>query len=392
MIQPVTAMFTRTLPSSLTRMMIEYLAAELDAAGAVPADWRTAFLAVPRHLFLPPQVWVDDERGTPQPLSCHDDPDRWLRVAYCNVPVLIQFDDGTTRWPDTSGEVCTSSASKPDLVLSMLAALDVHDGHTVLEIGTGSGYNAVLLAARLGAPSVTTVEIDPGLATSARAALAASGFPVTVLTGDGTQGYPANAPYDRVISTAAVRAGEFPYPWVAQTRPGGVIVTPMRTDFGGSVPLVRFTVHGEGTATGRVVGRVGFMAVRGQRTPDWTLDDLDPDDPTAELSTTTLKPWRVAENHNVRWAIGTRVPRCVWEHQPPTDDRAHHLLWLLDPTGGSWAVARYDGSRGPRQIRQHGPRRLWDEVEAAFRSWAAAGKPPVEQSQITITPESQTVS
>lgn len=90
--------------------------------------------------------------------------------------------------------MCTSSASKPDLVLSMLAALDVHDGHTVLEIGTGSGYNAALLAARLGAPSVTTVEIDPGLATSARAALVASGFPVTVLTGDGTQGYPANAP------------------------------------------------------------------------------------------------------------------------------------------------------------------------------------------------------
>jgi protein-L-isoaspartate O-methyltransferase len=375
-----------------TRMMIEHLVAELDAADAVPRDWRSAFLAVPRHLFLPPQVWVDDAWGTPQPLSCYEDLDRWLAVAYRNVPVLLQFDDGTTRWPDTSGEVCTSSASKPSLVLSMLDALDVHDGHTVLEIGTGSGYNAALLAARLGAPHVTTIEIDPGLASSARAALVASGFPVTVLTGDGTQGHRARAPYDRVISTAAVRVGELPYPWVAQTRPDGVIVTPMRTDFSGSVPLVRFTVHAGGTATGRVVGRVGFMAVRSQRTPKWTLDDLNPDDPTAELSTTTLKPWRVAENHDVRWAIGTRVPRCVWEHQPPTDNRQHHLLWLLDPTGGSWALARYDGSRGPRQIRQHGPRRLWTEVEAAFRSWAAAGKPPLERSQITITPESQTIS
>jgi protein-L-isoaspartate O-methyltransferase len=377
---------------TMTRMMIDHLVAELDAADAVPAVWRAAFLAVPRHLFLPPQVWVDDERGTPQPLSRHDDPDRWLAVAYRNVPVLLQFDDGTTRWPDTSGEMCTSSASKPELVLSMLDALDVRDGHTVLEIGTGTGYNAALLAARLGAPHVTTVEIDPGLASSARAALAASGLPVTVLTADGTQGHWAHAPYDRVISTAAVRVGELPYPWVAQTRPGGVIVTPMRTDFGGSVALVRFTVDAAGTATGRVVGRVGFMAVRSQRTPDWTLDGLDPDDPTAELSTTTLKPWRVAESHDVRWAIGTQVSRCVWEHQPPTDERTHHLLWLLDPTGGSWAVARYDGSRGPRQIRQHGPRRLWDEVEAAFRFWAATGKPPLEQSRITITPEGQTVS
>jgi protein-L-isoaspartate O-methyltransferase len=53
--------------------------------------------------------------------------------------------------------------------------------------GTGTGYNAALLAARLGAPNVTTVEIDPGLATAARTALDASGCPVTVLTGDGSQ-------------------------------------------------------------------------------------------------------------------------------------------------------------------------------------------------------------
>jgi hypothetical protein len=215
---------------------------------------------------------------------------------------------------------------------------------------------------------------------------------VTVVTGDGAQGHPAGEPYDRVIATAAVRVGEFPYPWVAQTRPGGVIVTPMRTDFGGSLPLVRFTVNDNGTATGRPVGRVGFMAVRSQRTPDWTLDRLDPEDPAAEVSTTTLKPWRVAENHHVRWAIGIRVPRCVWEHQPPTDDHKHHLLWLLDPAGGSWAVARYDDSCGPRQIRQHGPRCLWDEVEAAFRSWAVEGKPPLDRSQITITPDAQAVS
>ncbi len=373
-------------------MTIERLVAELDAADAVPVAWRAAFLAVPRHAFLPPQVWVDDEDGKPQPLSCDDDPDQWLETAYRNVPILIQFDDGTTRWPDTSGELCTSSASKPDLVLSMLAALEVHEGHTVLEIGTGTGYNAALLAARLGAPNVTTVEIDPGLATAARAALDASGCPVTVVTGDGVRGHPDRAPYDRVIATAAVRVGELPYSWVAQTRPGGVIVTPMRTDFGGSVPLVRFTVEDNGTATGRPVGRVGFMAVRDQRTPEWTLDHLDPQDPTAEVSTTTLKPWRVAENHDVRWAIGTRVARCVWEHQPPTEDQDHHLLWLLDPMGRSWAVARYDGSRNSRQIRQHGPRRLWDEVEAAFRCWAAAGKPPLDRSQITITPDSQTVS
>lgn len=372
-------------------MRIEQLAAELDAMNSVPATWRAAFLAVPRHCFLPPRFWVDNEHGEPRPVNYEDDPDQWLAWAYRNVPILIQFDDGRTTWPDTGGELCTSSASKPDLVLKMLASLIVDVGQRVLEIGTGTGYNAALMAARLGTPNVTTVEIDPGLAEAAQIALKDAGFPVTVITGDGTAGHSAGAPYDRVIATVAVRVGELPYAWVAQTRPGGVIVTPMRTDFGGAVALVRLTVGEDGTATGQPIGRVGFMAVRSQRTPEWTVDRLDPDDPDAELSTTTLKPWRVAESHDVRWAIGTRVPSCVWEHHPPDEDRDHHLLWLLDPSGGSWAVARYDGSPGPRQIRQQGTRRLWDEVEAAFRSWAAAGKPPIDSSWITISSTTQRV-
>jgi protein-L-isoaspartate O-methyltransferase len=370
---------------------IEQLAAELDAADKVPAAWRAAFLAVPRHHFLPSQIWVEDEHGTPQPLSRDHDPDQWLAAAYRNVPVLTQFDDGQTGWPDTSGELCTSSASKPGLVLSMLDALDVHHGHAVLEIGTGTGYNAALLAARLGAPNVTTLEIDPALADAARTALHACGFPVTVLTADGAHGHPERAPYDRVIATAAVRVGELPYPWITQTTPGGVIVTPMRTDFGGTVTLMRFTVGENGTATGRPVGRVGFMALRSQRTPQWSIDHLDPDDTNAEVSTTTVKPWRVAENHDVRWAIGTQVPSCVWEHQPPAHDQTHHRLWLLDPAGDSWALARYDGRPGVREIRQYGSRRLWDEVEAAFRCWATLGKPHLDQSRVTITASAQTV-
>ncbi len=217
-------------------MTIEQLAAELDAAGAVPVAWRAAFLAVPRHHFLPPQVSVDDDQGKPRPLSRDDDPDQWLESVYRNVPILIQFDDGQTVWPDTSGELCTSSASKPDLVLSMLAALDVHDGHTVLEIGTGTGYNAALLAARLGAPHVTTMEIHPVLADSARAALHATDLPMTVVTSDGAHGHPAGAPYDRVIATAAVRVGELPYPWVVSGNTSHPPMTANTTCCGCSTP------------------------------------------------------------------------------------------------------------------------------------------------------------
>lgn len=59
-------------------MTIEQLAAELDVAHAVPA----AFLGVPRHHFLPPQVWVDDDEGRPQPISRDADSDQWCQAAY----------------------------------------------------------------------------------------------------------------------------------------------------------------------------------------------------------------------------------------------------------------------------------------------------------------------
>jgi protein-L-isoaspartate O-methyltransferase len=68
---------------------------------------------------------------------------------------------------------------------AMLHSLDVREGMTVLEVGTGSGYNAALLATRLGDDAVTSIELDPALTQRARIALAATGHCPTVITGDG---------------------------------------------------------------------------------------------------------------------------------------------------------------------------------------------------------------
>ncbi|MGH8918047.1 MAG: protein-L-isoaspartate O-methyltransferase family protein, partial [Actinomycetes bacterium] len=79
----------------------------------------------------------------------------------------------------------------------VLTALQVAPGMRVLEIGTGTGYNAALLAHQLGAAHVVSVEIDPVVAEHARHALAATGYrAVSVITGDGAEGYPPGAPYD----------------------------------------------------------------------------------------------------------------------------------------------------------------------------------------------------
>ncbi|MGH3802650.1 MAG: methyltransferase domain-containing protein, partial [Pseudonocardiaceae bacterium] len=205
-------------PDGRLRVLVDQLT---DRSELTPA-WRASFLAVPRHQFIPDTIWLSNGRSL-TPLRRDEDPQGWLDRAYDRDFVVIQVDDGN---PDGDrGRDITSSASHPGVVAVMLAALDARPGMSVLEIGTGSGYNAALLAARLGAQHVATIEIDSQLASHARAALATTGFDrVTVITGDGAWGHPARAPYDRIISTAAVT--ELPYAWVAQTRPGGLVLTP----------------------------------------------------------------------------------------------------------------------------------------------------------------------
>jgi protein-L-isoaspartate O-methyltransferase len=140
----------------------------------------------------------------------------------------------------------------------------------VLEIGTGTGYNAAVLA-EAGA-IVTSVEIDPGLADAARLALDRAGYGgrVRVVTGDGEFGAPDGAPYDRVIVTAS--AHDVPYAWVEQTRDGGRIVLPYTGPHDKGALLV-LAVWG-GVAEGVGDGDAYFMPMRGQRLSQRELQSI----------------------------------------------------------------------------------------------------------------------
>ncbi|MEK8171377.1 methyltransferase domain-containing protein [Streptomyces sp. M19] len=118
----------------------------------------------------------------------------------------------------------SSSASAPGPVVRMLEDAQLADGMRVLEIGTGTGFHAGLLCARLGDRQVVTVDIDGALVDRARAALVRAGHAPTVRHADGAAGWPREAPYDRIISTCAIR--HVPPAWLAQTRTGGRILTP----------------------------------------------------------------------------------------------------------------------------------------------------------------------
>lgn len=117
------------------------------------------------------------------------------------------------------------SISQPLVVAHMCALLDVRPGDRVLDVGTGSGYHAAVLAALGG--RVWSIERDAELSALAARQLTAAGVAgVELLTGDGTLGHPAAAPYD-AINVAAAAAGAVPPALEEQLAPGGRLVLPV---------------------------------------------------------------------------------------------------------------------------------------------------------------------
>jgi protein-L-isoaspartate(D-aspartate) O-methyltransferase len=360
--------------------------------------WWPALAAVPRHKFIPETVWVKNPLYVPALVPVHreEDPARWLELAYSDDYVVTQVDDGRPDGPGLGGTMPTSSASSPVIVAVMLAALAAHPGHRVCEIGTGTGYHAALLAHRLGAGHVTSIEIDPDVAVHARKALSETGYgEVCAVTGDGALGYSPSAPYDRIIATAA--AHRIPYPWVEQTRPGGRILLPWSNSYTGA--LVALTVDEHGSASGVIVGESSFMCLREQRERRGSVATVVDDEgraheDRAELSGTDLHPYWVTADHGAQVAIGQRVPRCQWRYWPYDEKRAAGVLWLLDFESRSWAKLTHatpDASDAEFRVYQDGPRRLWDEVQAAHHWWVEQGRPGVDHWRFTVTPESQQI-
>ncbi|MEV7547871.1 methyltransferase domain-containing protein, partial [Streptomyces sp. NPDC089915] len=269
------------LPEDEQAAMRGLLASVREDLGAplTPA-WEDAFRAVPRHPFLPDTLWVGDDL---EECSRHDDPQAWLRHVYADDSVVTQVNDGQTAEPGDRWPSC--SASAPSIVFRMLDMLDVAPGHRVLEIGTGTGWNAGLLTHRLGPGQLTTIEVDQTLSAQAANRLKDAGLEPRVLCADGAQGHQDGGPYDRVLATCSVRT--IPPAWIAQTRPGGVILTPWESPWL-CYGLLRLTVDGQGTASGSFSPHAAFMLMRGQRTDLRIYRDVVRDDQMPEESSTAL--------------------------------------------------------------------------------------------------------
>ncbi|HYP05987.1 MAG TPA: protein-L-isoaspartate(D-aspartate) O-methyltransferase [Bryobacteraceae bacterium] len=137
--------------------------------------------------------------------------------------------------------------SQPSLVAFMTETLDIRKDHRVLEIGSGSGYQAAILAAL--AKEVYTIEIVPALARSAAATFRRLNYRnIVAREGNGYAGWPDKAPFDRIILTAA--PPELPQALVDQLKPGGRLVAPV-----GRTPLEQELIVVDKSAAGKITRR-----------------------------------------------------------------------------------------------------------------------------------------
>lgn len=201
------------------------LARSLAAEGIHDAAVLEAVKSVPRHVFVPRDLEASAYEDRPLPIGA-----------------------GQT-------------ISQPFVVAYMTEALRLQPGNKVLEVGTGSGYQAAILA-EVGA-AVFSIEIVPELSAQAREALDAAGYgAVRLRVGDGYAGWQEEAPFDRVIVTAAAR--EIPAPLIEQLAPQGVLVMPVEEDASAAQWIVVLEKASDGSVSSRRTLPVRFVPLTGE--------------------------------------------------------------------------------------------------------------------------------
>lgn len=344
---------------------------------------RVGVQQVPRHVLVPrfyeqhaPQMDWQEVRG--------DNPaqrERWLETVYSNKPLITSLADNGDGNP-----VAASSSSQPSLMIRMLEALEIRTGHRVLEIGTGTGYNAALLCHRLGDNLVFSVDIDVELVVLARKRLAGLGYRLQTAGVDGIGGLPVHAPYDRIISTCSVPW--VPWAWAEQTCEGGLVLTDLKigTNAGNLVLLRRLPDRLEGRFLPKWAG---FMRMRHdadcqQRTYPRRVRG----EASSRTTSVAPQPW----DNLVVWFLAQL-------HQPADMTFGFNLdeqtrrptATFLAAPDGSWCEIDHTEQDGRYQVVEAGPQQLWTAIEQAHDLWEAVGRPGWDRLGHTVTEQNHSV-
>jgi protein-L-isoaspartate O-methyltransferase len=267
----------------------------------------------------------------------------------------------------------------------MFAALDVHDGMRVLEIGTGTGYNAALLTHRLGDVNVFSVDIGADLVETARQRLAELGYAPTLAAVHGAGGLPEHAPYDRIIGTLSVPA--VPWAWAEQLRDGDrVLIDVKRGLHAGNLVLLH---KHPGRLEGRFLAKwAAFMAIRDTDAapPIMPSVAVQPEDGQRSSTRIDPQPWTAA----VPWLLASaRLPRQrTFGYRGFTETGPEWATFTGDD--GSWCMVRMQpDEQGVREVREGGPGAIWAAFERTYAEWDDLDRPGWDRLGLTVTPDGQ---
>ncbi|MGW6292781.1 methyltransferase domain-containing protein [Streptomyces sp. NPDC055058] len=365
-------------------MIWESHAADLAGHVTHPSSrWRGPVARTPRHLFVP-QWWdAQDGQWTLRKPTTDED---WVTAAYADRSLVTSVAGAhadEAKPDDHPVGLPTSSATLPSLVVRMFQYGRVDTGHTLLDVGTGSGYGTALAAHRLGHDAVVSVDVDPYLVRAARERLAEAGLSPSVEAVDATGPLPQwEDSFDRIVATVGVRP--IPASWLRALRPGGRIVTTIA----GTSLILTADKRPDGTAVGRIEWeRAGFMPARhgadypraGSRLLA-AAHDQDGDD----VHTSPYPVMDVANAWDVDSMLGILAPGIEHAYH----DRGAHRTAVMAHADGSWA--RATEADGRTVVHQGGPRRLWEILDGIRAYWLQHGELPARGASVLITEDGRT--
>ena len=335
---------------------------------------RNAFLSVSRANFVP-FYYVQEQPGIWKEY-------RTTEVVYQNRALVTKVNE--KKHP-------SSSSSMPSIMAAMLEALDVPFGSRILEIGTGTGYNAALLAEVVGpGGKVVSIDIDDALVELASIRLREAGYSwVQVDAANGLEGYASAQPYDRIIVTGGYPS--IPHPWNAQLVIEGVLVGNLLCSL--ATPLFRLVKNADGAMKGTCLTTPAFfMSLHSDLSPSLPQMNFTQFEvlPRIEQAQTTIDVVNMLYDPSFGLFLENALPgveRHLRYLGGPSKNVGICFLWkdtllTFSPlnqeegiTSVQWAI----------EVRGQEP--LWSMIQSSFERWMSQGKPAVDQYVLDVSPE-----
>lgn len=350
-------------PSTLNALLVEALRQSVQDPSLL-----NAFRAVPRHAFVPVFLHRSLDEGNQQhwrTISSEVDADEWLTEVYKNRPLTISLD----QYGDPN-----SSSSQPDLMALMIQSVCLQPGSRVLEIGTGTGYNAAILGTLVGCHNVVTIDINEQLLAEAQARVERIVGPgMTFLHADG-RSLPeqlSGGTFDAIMVTGSHDRIE--PSWVKALAPGGHLVVNWKRSF------ANVMIEAEKIQS-RLIGRVApyggdFMALHDGAGLE---RGRSPYQPLGLVACSEFRP-QLFEDRDFGFFLQIKKPSLFY-HRHRT--RSGDLAYVVMESTGSRVLYFF-----PVKIR--GDASLWQEISQVSEQYEQLKRPSRSAFQLIVEEDGQ---